>query len=577
MCASAELYDLDDIDNLPSFEAEELSPPPPERSNKTASGAFLPLVTPVLGTQDNKDRDWDFDLSQSQISGEGICASAATTTNPSTENDFLKVSNRGRQSVKRAAFQLGTRLSIDPKICTIWAEETIAKGWCTFDDVDRLAGHCEGNGDLKELHENLIRDLEAAGIDIGQTYKPDIGLWAIRSDILPSDLAEAIEATLTRRTPLPGEKRFVMNKAAEQQLLVPIVHTKQKLQLGFLASDIVVETILNVITSIRDGHRSPGTVTLRNIIPSSPNHPETAEVIAAAETLKSWQANGRIMDGKSRRKALSALDALDFSMEFQKELALVLQRSPDGHEHAIQLNAQILTFETATERLILEYLPYVRRFAARNVAECEDPEDVFQVAFMGLQRATRRFDPERGYRFIFYATYWMRQAIMRWRSDEGAIIRIPVHRSEKVTKLDRALDRLDVRIGGAVTDFELANELEWAIDEVRQFRGIPREVEYPVSIDHWDNLLPEPSETDAFDQKETEIIVMDALSDLSERQAEVIRMRFGIGRDTEMTLEEIGQVYGVTRERIRQIEAKGLDRLSHPGRIRRLKELLGMG
>ena len=218
----------------------------------------------------------------------------------------------------------------------------------------------------------------------------------------------------------------------------------------------------------------------------------------------------------------------------------------------------------------------MRRFASRNVEEGEDPEDVFQVAFMGLQRATRRFDPERGYRFLIYATYWMRQAITRWRAGEGAAVRIPVHRNEKITKLDRALERLDVRVGGAVSDLELAEELEWTIDEVRQFRGIPREAEYPASLDDWDNLLPEPSEGDDFDQAETERIVTEALADLPERQADVIRMRFGIGRETDMTLEEIGQIYGVTRERIRQIEAKGLDRLSHPGRKRRLLELLGI-
>ncbi len=129
---------------------------------------------------------------------------------------------------------------------------------------------------------------------------------------------------------------------------------------------------------------------------------------------------------------------------------------------------------------------------------------------------------------------------------------------------------------GAVSDLELAEELEWTIDEVRQFRSIPREAEYPESLDDWDDLLPEPSAVDVFDQAENEKIVTDALADLPERQADVIRMRFGIGRDSDMTLEEVGQIYGVTRERIRQIEAKGLDRLSHPGRKRRLQELLGM-
>jgi RNA polymerase primary sigma factor len=194
---------------------------------------------------------------------------------------------------------------------------------------------------------------------------------------------------------------------------------------------------------------------------------------------------------------------------------------------------------------------------------------------MGLQRSTRRFDPERGYRFVVYASYWMRQAIMRWRADEGSTIRIPVHRQEKIARLDLAMDKFDVRADGYVSEKDLAAELEWTTDEVSQFRGFPREAVYPESIDDWDEIFPGEEDANAFDEAETEEIIADALAELPEREADIIRMRFGIDRESEMTLEEIGQIYGVTRERIRQIEAKGLDRLSHPGRKRRLEILLG--
>ncbi|TCM86187.1 RNA polymerase sigma factor (sigma-70 family) [Rhodovulum steppense] len=134
--------------------------------------------------------------------------------------------------------------------------------------------------------------------------------------------------------------------------------------------------------------------------------------------------DGRVMDGKRRRDALAALEALDLSLAFHKELVRRMEEFPACQAEANQLEAQILISEAATEHLIREHLPYVRRFASRNVDEGEDPEDVFQVAIIGLQRSTRRFDPERGYRFLIYATYWMRQAITRWRADEGAAIRI---------------------------------------------------------------------------------------------------------------------------------------------------------
>jgi RNA polymerase primary sigma factor len=568
---------LDDLDDLLGFEAEE----EPEEffgesASETVSGTFVALVSPAPVVSDDEDGDWDIDLSPASIAGEGIGAAAAVTTDHGAEHDFLKVRNRGRQSVKRAVVQTGTRLSIDPEICITWAEETLAKGWCSFSDIESIVALCEGNGDLEELRTNLLRNVEAAGFDpVDSSSAHIVGLWDARSDISSDELAEAIEAALTRSRRLPGTQRFVMDKSDELQLLEPMVRAKQELQLGILASEAAVQTILDVVDSIGGGVRDPGSVSLKTIIPSRPGHAETAEVMAAAEALKFWQANGRVLDGKRRRQALAALESLDLSLAFHKELVSSLEQSNANPEHANWLDTQISVFEAANERLIHEHLPYVRRFAARNVEEGEDPEDVFQVAFMGLQRSTRRFDPERGYRFVVYASYWMRQAIMRWRADEGAAIRIPVHRKEKIARLDLALERLDVRADGIVSDSDLAIELEWTTDEVSQFRSIPRTAEYPESIDDWDEVLPEQEDANAFDQAENERIIIDALAELPEREADIIRMRFGIDRDSDMTLEEIGQIYGVTRERIRQIEAKGLDRLSHPGRKRRLQELLG--
>lgn len=574
-----------ELEDLLSFEAEE----EPEEyfdktTNQTASGTFVAVLNSSPAVLDDEGADWELDLSPASIAGEGIGFGAAAPTDHGAEvvptkhgveREFLQVRNRGRQSVKRAVVQTGTRISINPDLCFNWAEDILAKGHCSLDDIDRLVADCVGNGDLEELSRNLQLNLEAAGFNFDQVPGYDAVLWDTASDTSSDDLADAIEAALTRWTRLPGTQRFVMEKSEELKLLEPMMRAKQELQLGILASKTAVETILEVMDKVRDGSRDPGSVSLRTIIPSRPGHSDTSAVMAAADALRSWNNTGRVMDGKRRREALAALEALDLSLAFQKELVRRLKQFPACEAEASQLEAEVLISEAVTEHLICEHLPYVRRFASRNVEEGEDPEDVFQVAFMGLQRSTRRFDPERGYRFLNYATYWMRQAITRWRADESAAIRIPLHRNEKITKLNRALERLDVRVGGAVSDLELVEELKWTIDEVRQFRGIPREAEYPASLEDWDNLLPEPSEADVFDQAETKRIVTDALADLPERHADVIRMRFGIGRETDMTLEEIGQIYGVTRERIRQIEAKGLDRLSHPGRKRRLQELLG--
>ncbi|WP_374293040.1 sigma-70 family RNA polymerase sigma factor [Paenirhodobacter enshiensis] len=568
--------EMDPLDDLLRFEAEEEPEAYFGQSIRTnASGKFIALVSSAPSARDGENGDWNLDLSPAQIAGDGIGSNALLSPVEGDEHDFLKVRNRGRKSTRKAVIQTGTQLSIEPDFCLAWAEGVLAKGWYSGDDLDQLIDSCEGNGDPDELRINLERSLELAGLVHDGENPEEAGLWDAKSDVSADDLADIIEVTLSRATRLPGTQRFSMDKSSEQQLLEPMMRAKQELLLGILASKAAVEAILEAVDKIADGSLDPGSFSLRTIIPSRPGHSETSEVMAASEALKSWHISGRVMDGKRRREALTALDALDLSLAYQKALVASLKASEMYLDQAVQLDRLISAYETANERLILEHLPYARRFAARNVEPDEDPEDVFQVAFTGLQRSTRRFDPDRGVRFVIYCAFWMKQALTRWRADEGCSIRVPVHRHEDLAKLDAAIDRLDIRGHGTVSDDDLAIELEWTADQVRQFRRIPRAAEYPDGSDEWDTLLPEPAESDVFGRAETERVMTEILGELPDRQADIIRMRFGIGRESDMTLEEVGQIYGVTRERIRQIEAKALDFLSHPGRIRRLRNLLG--
>lgn len=567
---------VDSIDDLLRFDAEEDPEAYYGQSVGTkASGTFVALVSSASSVPDQENGDWDLDLSPAQIAGDGIGSNGPFSPVKGDEHDFLKVRDRGRKSTKKAVIQTGTQLTIEPDFCLAWADEVLTKGWCTGRDLDQLIDSCEGNGDPDELRINLERNLDLVGLTPDGENPEEADLWDAKSDVSADDLADIIQVTLTRATRLPGTQRFVMDKSDEQQLLEPMMRAKQELLLGILASKAAVDAIIEAVDKIADGSRDPGSFSLRTIIPSRPGHSETSEVMAASEALKSWHISGRVMDGKRRREALAALDALDLSLAYQKTLVASLKAREMDFDQAAQLDRLISAYETANERLIVEHLPYARRFAARNVEPDEDPEDVFQVAFTGLQRSTRRFDPDRGVRFVIYSAFWMKQALTRWRADEGSSIRVPVHRHEDLAKLDAAIDRLDIRGHGTVSDDDLAIELEWTADQVRQFRRIPRAAEYPDGSDEWDTLLPEPAESDVFGRAETERVMTEILGELPDRQADVIRMRFGIGRESDMTLEEVGQIYGVTRERIRQIEAKALDFLSHPGRIRRLRTLLG--
>lgn len=565
--------ELTELDGLLDFDAE---PEPIEFFNRatdeTAVGTFVPITSSAPAASDDEDKDWELDLSPVQIAGEGIGSATRIPADHGTDHDYLKVGNRGRQSVKRAVVQTGTRLSIDPKICTTWAEETLTNGWCSPDDIDNLVALCEGNGDYLELRINIQRILEAADIEIvdkGSCH--ELGTWDARSEISPDDLAEAIEAALSRSTPLPGTQLFVMDRHEELQLLEPMIRAKQELQLAILASEAAVEAILKAFESIGEGTLGPGLVSLRSIIPSRLDHSETAEVFSAVETLKLWQANGRAMDGKRRREALAALEMLDLSPSFRKVIVEVLKELEGTLEDARNLEMLISTSEAATERLIVKHLPYVRRFSARNVEPGEDLEDVFQVAFTGLQRSTRRFDPARGYRFLIYATYWMRQSLTRWRADESSEIRIPAHRHESLSKLDRVMEKLDVRYDGFISDHEIAAILDWTVDDVKNFRQIPRYVEHPKNESDWDQWLPEVQSTESLEYAGLRNEISRILMSLTPREERIIRLRFGIGIPYECTLEEIGETFSLTRERIRQIESKALRKLKHPMRSNKLR------
>jgi len=292
-----------------------------------------------------------------------------------------------------------------------------------------------------------------------------------------------------------------------------------------------------------------------------------------SETLRA--VSGDVIEGKRRRLAIQGLEKLDLSSIFFKALGKHLSGQPDQKDIADNIHELLHQLEAITARLIDAHLPYARRFASRCAEEGEDLEDVFQMAFMGLQRATRRFDPERGTPFSLYATAWMRQTVSRWRADEKALIRIPVHRHADLLSLDEAVDRLSIELGRTPTGAELASDREWSETYVEKLQLAPRvQVSWEDVGQEWE-VVP-PSQEERVEQTQTAGVIAEALAELDPRHADIIRKRFGFEGGGEMTLEEIGQIYGVTRERIRQIEAKALRFLSHAGRVRRLRSLVGI-
>ncbi|MFW6115436.1 MAG: sigma-70 family RNA polymerase sigma factor [Chloroflexota bacterium] len=262
----------------------------------------------------------------------------------------------------------------------------------------------------------------------------------------------------------------------------------------------------------------------------------------------------------------------------------ILNSNGTGMEERERLERRIEAGIAAREHLIKANTRLVVSIAKKYMGRGVPFLDLIQEGNLGLMKAVKKFDYTRGYRFSTYATWWIRQTITRSIADQGRTIRVPVHMSDRIRRLYKASRKLEQEYGRQPTPEEIAEEMDLDPDKVRWMLRVswrPMSLERPIGDDGESDELGSfiedrstPMPTDNASQRLLAEKIQEMLTTLSPREARILRLRFGLVDGCSHTLEEVGQRFGLTRERIRQIEGKALRRLRHPRRSRELQDYL---
>jgi len=302
------------------------------------------------------------------------------------------------------------------------------------------------------------------------------------------------------------------------------------------------------------------------------------EVVSGTEEETDEDGGVLILDDDALTKDININDPVRMYLKEIGKISLL------SLEEELELSHRIADGDEEAKRLLAESnLRLVVSIAKRYVGRGMLFLDLIQEGNIGLMKAVEKFDSSKGYKFSTYATWWIRQAITRAIADQARTIRVPVHMVETINRMTRHQRQLTLELNREPTEEEIAARMKIPVEKVREIMKIAQD---PVSLDtpigeeedsHLGDFIPDERSMSPEDFATNEILkdqISTVLMTLTEREEQVLKLRFGLIDGTCRTLEEVGQIFGVTRERIRQIEAKALRKLRHPSRSKKLKDFM---